>query len=330
MSRCSTRRCSFLEGRELQPGEHDAYFLPDIAEQRASLYEHCARALDQSLAVGEHGLPLMGTGDWNDGMNRVGEGGKGRACGWLGSYTRRSWKWIPIASTRADSARSASWLTHAAALKTALEAQAWDGEWYRRGYFDDGTPLGSAGSVECRIDCIAQSWGVISARLTRRAPRKRWPRSNSSSFLSRQNSRSSLHRPSIRRRSSRAISRLSAGNPRERRSSTPTLPPGRSSPSQAWVRATAPNNSSRWLNPINHARTRAQVHRYKVEPYVVAADIYSVPPHAGTRWLDLVYGLRGMALPRGRGGHPGTAGSRHDAHPCAVHPPTLARLRTCI
>ena len=118
----------FLEGRALHPGEHDAYFLPDIADERASLYEHCARALDQSLAVGEHGLPLMGTGDWNDGMNRVGEGGKGESV-WLAWILHATLvQWISIASARADGERSANWRTHAAALKSALEEQAWDGD----------------------------------------------------------------------------------------------------------------------------------------------------------------------------------------------------------
>ena len=152
----------FLEGRALQPGEHDAYYLPEVAEESAALYEHCARALDHSLAMGEHGLPLMGTGDWNDGMNRVGEGGKGESV-WLGWILHAAlMAWSPVATARGESARSAKWLATAAALKAALEVSGWDGEWYRRGYFDDGTPLGSAASTECRIDCIAQSWAVIS------------------------------------------------------------------------------------------------------------------------------------------------------------------------
>jgi cyclic beta-1,2-glucan synthetase len=271
----------FLEGRELQPGEHDAYFLPDIAEQRASLYEHCARALDQSLAVGEHGLPLMGTGDWNDGMNRVGEGGKGESV-WLAWILHAAlMEWIPIASTRADSARSASWLTHAAALKTALEAQAWDGEWYRRGYFDDGTPLGSAGSVECRIDCIAQSWGVISgaadpARATQAMAAVEQQLILESSKLA------LLFTPPFDK------TPLEPGYIKG-------YPPGiRENGGQYTHAATwsvfafaglgqgdRAEQLFSMLNPINHARTRAQVHRYKVEPYVVAADIYSVPPHAG-------------------------------------------------
>jgi cyclic beta-1,2-glucan synthetase len=111
--------------------------------------------------VGEHGLPLFGTGDWNDGMNRVGEKGKGESV-WLGWFLQATLvAFAPMAVARGELPRASKWLAHAAALRGALE-QAWDGDWYRRGYFDDGTPLGSASSTECRIDSIAQSWGVIS------------------------------------------------------------------------------------------------------------------------------------------------------------------------
>ena len=271
----------FLEGRALHPGEHDAYFLPDIADERASLYEHCARALDQSLAVGEHGLPLMGTGDWNDGMNRVGEGGKGESV-WLAWILHATLvQWISIASARADGERSANWRTHAAALKSALEEQAWDGEWYRRGYFDDGTPLGSADSVECRIDCIAQSWAVISgaadpARATR--------------------AMAAIEEQLILESSKLA---LLFTPPFDKTPLEPGYikgyPPGiRENGGQYTHAATwsifafanlgqgeRAGQLFSMLNPINHARTRAQVHRYKVEPYVVAADIYSVAPHVG-------------------------------------------------
>ncbi len=152
----------FIEGQALRSGEHDSYFQPSTADESASLYEHCARALDQSLAVGAHGLPLIGTGDWNDGMNRVGEAGRGEST-WLGWFLHATLEaFVPLAHARRDEIRSARWLAHAAALRGALNGQAWDGEWYRRGYFDDGSPLGSAASDECRIDSIAQSWSVMS------------------------------------------------------------------------------------------------------------------------------------------------------------------------
>jgi cyclic beta-1,2-glucan synthetase len=272
---------AFLEGRVLQPGEHDAYFLPDIADERASLFEHCARALDQSLAVGEHGLPLMGTGDWNDGMNRVGEGGKGESV-WLAWILHAAlMSWIPIANARGETDRGANWLAHAAALKTALEEGGWDGEWYRRGYFDDGTPLGSAGSVECRIDCIAQSWAVMSgagdaARATRAMAQV------AEQLILEPQKLALLFTPPFDK------TPLEPGYIKG-------YPPGlRENGGQythaatwsifAFAQLGDGDRAGRlfsMLNPINHARTRAQVHRYKVEPYVVAADIYSVPPHVG-------------------------------------------------
>jgi cyclic beta-1,2-glucan synthetase len=150
----------FIEGPPLREGEHDAFFLPPISGRRASLFEHCAVALDGALAVGVHGLPLMGTGDWNDGMNRVGEDGKGESV-WLGWFLHTTLTAFSRLADGRDPVRAARWRAHAASLKLALE-NAWDGDWYRRAYFGDGTPLGSVANTECRIDSIAQSWSVIS------------------------------------------------------------------------------------------------------------------------------------------------------------------------
>ena len=135
---------------------------PRCPRERATLFEHCARALDRSLSVGSHGLPLFGGGDWNDGMNRVGVEGKGESV-WLGWFLHATLcAFAPLAESRGEPARATAWRQHADGLQESLEREAWDGDWYRRGYFDDGTPLGSAASDECRIDSIAQSWGVIS------------------------------------------------------------------------------------------------------------------------------------------------------------------------
>ena len=125
----------------------------------ASLFEHCARGLDRSLAVGAHGLPLIGTGDWNDGMNRVGERGKGESV-WLGWFLYATLERVRAArrSARRSGARRRAGARTPPRSQAALERDGWDGDWYRRGYFDDGTPLGSATSDECRIDSIAQSW----------------------------------------------------------------------------------------------------------------------------------------------------------------------------
>jgi cyclic beta-1,2-glucan synthetase len=270
----------FLEGRPLQPEEHDAFFMPGISEESATLFEHGARALDHALQTGVHGLPLFGTGDWNDGMNRVGEKGKGESV-WLGWFLYRTLiDFAPLAAARGESGRGARWREHAAALKTSLE-RAWDGDWYLRGYFDDGTPLGSASSSECRIDSIAQSWSVVSGAAD--PDRAALAMANVEARLIR-------HDPGLA---------LLFTPPFEHTPHDPGYikgyPPGiRENGGQythaaAWtvIAQAILGNGARaaellaLLNPINHTRSRADVQRYKVEPYVVAADVYSVAPHAG-------------------------------------------------
>ena len=271
----------FLEGQSLRAGEHDSFFHPTVSDRTASLFEHCALALDHSLALGRHGLPLIGTGDWNDGMNRVGEKGEGESVwlGWLLHATLTAF--AGIADARRETARARSWRTCAAALQAALEREAWDGDWYRRGYFDDGTPLGSASGDDCRIDSIAQSWAVLSgAAEPDRAAR----------------AMAALERELIRPKDGLA---LLFAPPFDRTPLDPGYikgyPPGiRENGGQythaaLWtVMAFAALGEGdkaaglfALLNPINHARRRADVHRYKVEPYVVAADVYAVAPHAG-------------------------------------------------
>ena len=270
----------FLEGRTLQPEEHDAFFMPGVSEETATLFEHCARALDHGLQVGEHGLPLFGTGDWNDGMNRVGEKGKGESV-WLGWFLHATlMSFAPVAAARGEHVRATRWLAHAATLQTSLE-QAWDGDWYRRGYFDDGTPLGSALSAECRIDSIAQSWSVISGA----AESGRAARAMGSVD-------SQLVQPG-------AGIVLLFTPPFDHILHDPGYikgyPPGiRENGGQythaaTWTviaQAILGNGTQAaklfsLLNPISHTSTRADVQRYKVEPYVVAADVYSVAPHVG-------------------------------------------------
>src|SRR6202021_1681284 len=147
---------AFLEGDELAEGQKESYFQPRVSETRATIFEHCARAIDRSLRVGIHGLPLMGTGDWNDGMNLVGAGGKGESV-WLGWFLFSALTdFSRTAAARQENKRAAAWLLHAARLKDALE-YSWHGAWYRRAYFDDRTPIGSSQNNECRIDSIAQS-----------------------------------------------------------------------------------------------------------------------------------------------------------------------------
>jgi cyclic beta-1,2-glucan synthetase len=272
---------AFLEGAPLAAEETDNFFLPIISKTRATLFEHCALALDQSLALGRHGLPLMGTGDWNDGMNRVGEKGEGESV-WLGWFLHTALTaFAPLALARNETARAEKWTMHADALKVALEREAWDGDWYTRAYFDDGAALGAAADDECRIDSIAQSWAVLSGAATPgRAAR----------------AMAALDRELIRRNVGLA---LLFAPPFDKTALDPGYikgyPPGvRENGGQYTHAATwsvmafaALGDGDKagelfaMLNPINHARTRAEVHRYKVEPYVVCADIYSAAPHVG-------------------------------------------------
>jgi cyclic beta-1,2-glucan synthetase len=274
-------KIAFLEGRLLEPREHDRFFVPTISDESASLFEHCARALDSSLAQGGHGLPLIGTGDWNDGMNRVGAHGEGESVwlGWLLFATLNLF--VPLAEARNQNARAEHWRAHAVALQASLEREAWDGDYYRRGFFDDGTPLGSSQSEECRIDCIAQSWAVLSGAAS---PERALQ------------AMASVERELIRPRDSLAPLFTP---PFDKTALDPGYikgyPPGiRENGGQythaalwsvmAFAKLGQGDKAMRlfaMLNPINHARTRADVHRYKVEPYVVAADIYAMPPHVG-------------------------------------------------
>jgi cyclic beta-1,2-glucan synthetase len=271
----------FLEGQRLRPGEHDSFFHPAVADTTASLFEHCARALDHSLVVGAHGLPLMGTGDWNDGMNRVGEEGRGESV-WLGWFLHASLSaFAPLAEARGETARAAQWRAHAAGLKDALEREAWDGHWYLRGFFDDGTSFGGAAGEECRIDSLTQSWSVLSGVAD--------PARATEAMMS-------VERHLIRKEESLA---LLFTPPFDKTALDPGYikgyPPGVRENGGQYTHAALWSvmafaalgdgdkaaNLFSLLNPVNHARTRAEVHRYKVEPYVVAADVYAKRPHVG-------------------------------------------------
>ena len=152
----------FLRMRPLEPHEHEVYDLPQVTPDQASVYEHCLRALRKACTTGPHGLPLIGTGDWNDGMNRVGVEGKGESV-WLAWFLVRTLRlFAGHVGARGDEAVAAELRAQADAYEAAVERDGWDGAWYRRAYFDDGTPLGTAAGEECRIDSIAQSWSVIS------------------------------------------------------------------------------------------------------------------------------------------------------------------------
>jgi cyclic beta-1,2-glucan synthetase len=272
---------AFLEGAVLEPGETDKFFLPKVSQTQATLFEHCALALDRSLDLGRHGLPLIGTGDWNDGMNRIGEKGEGESV-WLGWFLHAALSaFTPLAQERGDVARVENWTMFADALKVSLEREAWDGEWYTRAYFDDGEALGAASNDECRIDSIAQSWAVLSGAATPgRAGRAM--ASLERELISRQDALALLFAPPFDQ-TARDPGYIKGYPPGVRENG------GQYTHAATWsVMALAALGDGdkaaslfAMLNPINHARTRADVHRYKVEPYVVCADIYSTAPHVG-------------------------------------------------
>ncbi len=272
---------AWIEGPALEEDEQEAYFEPKQSEDRATLYEHCARALDCSLEVGSHGLPLIGAGDWNDGMNRVGREGRGESV-WLGWFLLMNLReFAGVAEARGEDERATRWRSRAASVEAALEKEAWDGEWYKRAFFDDGTPLGSAANEECRIDSIAQSWAVISGagdpERSRRAMKSVEQR--------------------LVRRDDRLMPLFSP--PFDR---TP-LDPGYIKGYLPGVRENGGQytHAATWsavafamlgegdtaldlfnlLNPIHHAGDRTAVDVYKVEPFAVAADVYTEPPNVG-------------------------------------------------
>ncbi len=274
-------RVPFLAGPTLGADEQESFFQPATSPEEGTLFEHCARALDTSLPVGSHGLPLMGTGDWNDGLNRVGAGGRGESV-WLGWFLHAALSaFAPLAERRGEQTRAASWRRHATALGQSLEREAWDGGWYLRAFFDDGTPLGGRASTECRIDSIAQSWGVISGAAEQ---------GRVASAMA------EVDRQLVRRDDGLVLiftppfdqAPLDAGY-------IQGYPPGIRENGGQYTHAALwsviafamlgdgdrAGELFELLNPINHAGTRADIHRYKVEPYVACADVYAEPSHLG-------------------------------------------------
>jgi cyclic beta-1,2-glucan synthetase len=246
-----------------------------------SLYEHCVRAINVSLKTGMHDLPLMGSGDWNDGMNRVGHDGKGESI-WLAWFLHDVLtQMAPLAARRGDVLWQTIWSEHAGHLKTALETNAWDGQWYKRAFFDDGTPLGSSENNECQIDSIAQSWAVLSGAGD---PQR--------SLQAMQSVEDRLIRP----QDNMILLFIPPFNdtPKDPGYIKGYLPGVRENGGQythaavwcvcAYAKLGMGTRAAEFfamLNPINHALTRTNVGIYKSEPYVVAADIYSQAPHVG-------------------------------------------------
>jgi len=277
-----TEQIPYIKGEQLQPGQHDSFFTPETTEKTTSLYEHCVRALDLAVErTGADGLPLILGGDWNDGMNRVGEGGKGESV-WLGWFLLKTLgNFIGMAKAQGDAKRAKAWDKHARRLKQALENAAWDGEWYRRGSYDDGSPLGSRDSDECQIDSIAQSWSVMSgagdpvrSRTAMEAATAR--------LVDDELKIIKLFTPPFH------------DTPREP-GYIKSYPPGvRENGGQYTHAATwfvialaeMGKVDEAWrcfsmLNPVNHALDENAAEQYRTEPYVIAADIYSSPDKGG-------------------------------------------------
>jgi cyclic beta-1,2-glucan synthetase len=270
----------FLGGDPLADGEIEKFSAPPPTAS-ASVFEHCVRALDSSLNIGSHGLPLFGTGDWNDGMNRVGIAGRGESV-WLGWFLNTTLtRFASIADARPAPDKAASWRKHAFALQQAIEREAWDGDWYRRGYYDDGTVLGSVTSDECKIDSIAQSWAVISGAGERGRAVRAMAAVNTQ-LVSRSDGLVKLFTPPFDR-TPKDPGYIKAYPPGLRENG------GQYTHAAMWTTLAfalmgdgdRAGELFSLLNPINHASTRAGIHRYKVEPYVVCADVYSAPQHVG-------------------------------------------------
>jgi cyclic beta-1,2-glucan synthetase len=274
-------RIHFVEGRPVKADEDSYYDLPVRSESTATLYDHCVRAILWGLRFGEHGLPLMGSGDWNDGMNLVGEHGKGESV-WLGFFLYEVlMRFTDIARMHGDSSFSERCRKEAAQLRENIDQNSWDGEWYRRAYFDDGSPLGSAINTECQIDSIAQSWSVLSgasdverSRLAMKAVDERLVRRNKMlvQLLDPPFDKSTL-------------------NPGYIKGYVPGVREngGQYTHGAIWSAmafAALGDVDRSWellamINPVNHGGSREAIATYRVEPYVVAADIYSLPPHTG-------------------------------------------------
>jgi N,N'-diacetylchitobiose phosphorylase len=271
----------FVDGPALDSNEAERYLVPQRSHVAATVYEHCCLAIDRSLKVGAHGLPLMGCGDWNDGMSRIGQGGRGESV-WMGFFLCEVLRRMtPVCEARGDHARVERYRARQRQLREALNGEGWDGQWFRRAFFDDGTPVGSAGSSECQIDALVQAWAVLSGAGDDAKARQ---------------GVAAVERRLVDERA--GLIRL-LDPPFDKLDHDPGyimgyVPGVRENGGQythgvLWfIRAMAElGRGSRavelleMLNPINHARTASGVAVYQAEPYVVAADVYSQPPHVG-------------------------------------------------
>ena len=277
----------FLEGPPIAPGAEDHYDTPQVSEQHGSVYEHAARTLDRSLRVGVHGLPLMGSGDWNDGMNRVGAEGRGESV-WLAWFLCPLVAGMaPLAQARGDHARAQRWLLAAQGWQAALQGPAWDGQWYVRAFFDNGQPLGSHANPQARIDLIAQAWAVLSGV----APVPRQLQAMASAREQLVDEQAGLlrllHPPLSDAEPSAGYIQAYPAGVRENG--------GQYTHGAVWAlmaqaalqaaghapRSDLPYRWWTWLSPAHRSADAVQGPAYGLEPYVVAGDVYSMPPYTG-------------------------------------------------
>ncbi|QCX34529.1 glycosyl transferase family 36 [Caloramator sp. E03] len=271
----------YVEDVPLKEDEDEKYIIPRISDEKSTIYEHCIRAIDRALKFGPNGIPLMGSGDWNDGMNAVGRKGRGESI-WLGFFLYDTLKkFIPLCKYMKDEEKAAYYEEISKHIVSSIEKNAWDGQWYKRAYFDDGTPLGSSVNSECKIDSIAQSWAIIS---------------DAAQFDRAQRAIKSVYDYLVKEEDGLILL------------FTPPFDKGELNP--GYIRGYVPGvrenggqytHASTWviyayaklgdgdmahhlfnlINPLNHTRTQMECNKYKVEPYVVAADVYASKPHIG-------------------------------------------------
>ncbi len=308
---------AFLECEQLKEYEEERYVSPCIAEERGALYVHCIRAIENGFHFGEHGLPLMGGGDWNDGMNRVGKEGKGESI-WLAWFLVTILnRWIPICMANQEPERAAKYTEISEKLVFAIEEYGWDGDWYKRAYFDDGTQLGSVNNGECKIDSLAQTWAVLSGA---------------------GNPERALHAMSS------VEDYLVSHNDGIIRLLTPPFDTGQMDP--GYIKGYAPgvrenggqySHAAAWvvaafaklgagdkafelfemMNPINHARTNLELGTYKVEPYAMTADVYGCAPHIGRGGWSWYTGAAGWMY---QAGLSGILGVRREGSDLIINP----------
>ncbi|WHH60301.1 glucoamylase family protein [Petroclostridium sp. X23] len=271
----------YIEDELLGEEVDERYNIPLISEEKSSVYEHCVRAVDRALKFGEHGIPLMGSGDWNDGMSTVGNKGRGESV-WLGWFLFTTLiRFIPICEARQDFERAKRYKDISTEIMDSIEKNAWDGSWYRRAYFDDGTPMGSVRNTECKIDSLAQSWSVISGA-GREKRSKEAMEALEHYLIKRDEGLIMLLTPPFDKGDLKP-GYIKGYVPGVRENG------GQYTHAAIWVVlafAKMGHGDKAWelfnmINPVNHARTPIEAARYKVEPYVMAADVYAVHPHIG-------------------------------------------------